>query len=354
MTNPTDIAPRTVQRLLIRSSNWIGDAVMTTPAVRAVREIFRDAHITILVKPLFAPVFEHSPRVDRVMLYDDRIRHRGLAGKLRLAADLRKDHFDAALLFPNSFEAAFITAAARIPVRMGYRTDGRGLLLTHAVGNPGRFKQGHHVDYYLGLLRGLGFETENRGLELYTGDREKEEARQILSASGLAGRPLLGISPGATFGPAKQWFPERYAALIDRLCAARPWAVMILGGPGDRETAEKIARSARTPVINLCGRTTVGQAMALVEQCGLFVTNDSGLMHVAASFDIPLVAIFGSTSAVATGPLGRRSRVVQVKMACNPCLKPECPEGHLKCMEQVTVEMVADAAASLLAGESGP
>ncbi len=346
------LEPGAVRRLLVRSANWIGDAVMTTPALKAVRELFCNAEITILAKPLVAPLFEHSPRVDQVFIYDGEGRHRGISGKLRLAAELSKEGFDAALLFQNAFEAAFITAAARIPVRIGFNTDARGLLLTHPVKNPARFKQGHHANYYLGILRGLGFEVSNSGLELYVGDCDRRSARGILERKGLAGKRRLGISPGATFGPAKQWYPERYAELVDRLCVRDNWGAVILGGPGDLGTAEKIARAADTPVVNLCGSTSVGEAIALVEKCDLFVTNDSGLMHVAAALDVPLVAIFGSTNPVATGPLGEKSRVVQVKLPCNPCLKPECPYGHLDCMRRVTVDMV-EAAVKSLCREAG-
>ncbi|MFP4444678.1 MAG: lipopolysaccharide heptosyltransferase II [Desulfosudaceae bacterium] len=340
-----------IHRLLIRSTNWIGDAVMTTPAVRAIREQFFGARISILAKPLVAPVFEHSPRVDEVLIYDDTGRHRGLAGKLRLARDLRRHSFDAALLLQNAFEAALITAAARIPVRVGYATDGRGLLLTHPIRHYRRYKQGHHVDYFLSIVDQISSGGEpaadRRRLEFFTAAADRRTAEKILVDNGLTGNPLLGISPGATFGPAKQWPPERYSRLADEFHAAG-WRVVILGGPGDRATAETIAGGTRAPVVNLCGRTRLGEAAAVMERCGLFVSNDSGLMHLAAALELPLVAIFGSTSAAATGPLSAHSRVVQVDLDCRPCLKPECPYGHLACMDKISVDMVTSAAAEVL------
>ncbi|MDY6822906.1 MAG: lipopolysaccharide heptosyltransferase II [Thermodesulfobacteriota bacterium] len=343
--------PDMIDSLLIRSANWIGDAVMSTPAVRAIGKTFANATISMLAKPLVAPVFENSPHVDRMVVYADNDRHHGFAGKLRLAGELRREQYDAALLLQNAFEAAFITAMARIPVRIGYTTDARRLLLTHPVKNPKLYKQGHHVDYYLGILQGMGMEADREPLFLDAGAENRGRAEQILADQGMADRPLLGLSPGATFGPAKQWHPERYAAVADRLCAEGDWGVMLLGGPGDRAISEVIAEKMSVTAVNLCGRTTVGEAMALVERCGLFVTNDSGLMHVAAAFDVPLVAVFGSTDPVATGPLGTRSRVVRVDVPCSPCLKPECPEGHFDCMNRITADMVVAAAGEVLAAD---
>ncbi|MDY6905975.1 MAG: lipopolysaccharide heptosyltransferase II [Thermodesulfobacteriota bacterium] len=351
MFQRTALQPEAVRRLLVRSANWIGDAVMSTPAVNAIRQAFSNAEITMLAKPLVVPVFENSPHVDQMVVYDDAGRHSDLAGKFRLAGDLRQAGYDAALLLQNAFEAAFITTIARIPVRIGYTTDGRRLLLTHPVKNPKFYKQGHHADYYLGILRGLGIDAVNNGLELVIGDANRQKAQAVLSEHGLADRPLLGLSPGATFGPAKQWHPERYAAVADQLCKEGDWRVVLLGGPGDRAISEAIAGHMAAPAVNLCGRTGVGEAMALIETCGLFITNDSGLMHVAAALDVPLVAVFGSTDPVATGPLGKNSRIVRTEVVCSPCLKSQCPEGHFRCMAEVSVDMVVGAAREVMSGK---
>ncbi|MFO8048956.1 MAG: lipopolysaccharide heptosyltransferase II [Desulfosudaceae bacterium] len=347
------IQPESIRSLLIRSTNWVGDAIMTTPAVRVIRDCFPGARLSVLAKPLVAPVFENSPRVDEVLIYEDTGRHRGFSGKIRLARDMRRHRFEAALLLQNAFEAAFITAAARVPVRVGYDTDGRGLLLTHPVRNYRRYKQGHHVDYFLSIVEQSQFGNHcpngRRQLEFFTGQSDRAEAGRILSENDLAGDRLLGLSPGATFGPAKQWPPERYSQLADELCQEAGWQAVILGGPGDRATAGAIAGAMKSPVINLCGRTSLGQAAALMERCGLFVSNDSGLMHLAAALAVPLVAVFGSTSAEATGPLSANSRVVQVDLDCRPCLKPECPRGHTACLEKISVNMVKDAVREVLA-----
>lgn len=343
------VNPENIRRLLIRSTNWIGDAVMTTPAVRSIRENFPQAEILILAKPWVIPVFDNSPYVDGVLTFDGNGRHTGVAGKLRLARDLRSYRFDAAILLQNAFEAALIAFLAGIPARIGYNTDARALLLTHPVRCRPEFKRDHQTFYYLNILKGAGLETGRPDLFLAVGDRQRTRAGEILRAQGVSeDQRLVGINPSATYGPAKQWPLTRYAALADRIQEAIDCRILVFGGPGDRDLGLKMSRLMRRPPIDLAGRTELGEALALIERCSLFVTNDSGLMHVAAALDVPLVAIFGSTNATTTGPLGANSRVVQVPMACSPCLKPECPEGHLNCMRQIDVNMVFNAAGELM------
>ena len=157
----------------------------------------------------------------------------------------------------------------------------------------------------------------------------------------------MGVNPGATYGSAKRWFPERYAALCDRMSEFYNARIMILGGPGEERVGRQVSESMRHPSVNLCGKTNLREAFALIERCQLFVTNDSGLMHVAAALDVPLVAIFGSTNPRTTGPSSVRSCIVQVPISCSPCLKPECSEEH-QCMREITVDMVYDIARTLL------
>ena len=155
-----------IKRILIRSTNWIGDAVMSTPAVRYVRKNFPHARISILTKPWVAPVFQSSPYIDSVLIYDGSEKHKGFGGKLRLAKELKQHHFDAAILLQNAFEAAFIALLAGIPCRIGYNTDARGLLLTHAVQCTSQIKQVHQTRYYLGILQDVGLSIDNLDLDL--------------------------------------------------------------------------------------------------------------------------------------------------------------------------------------------
>ncbi len=338
-----------IKRLLIRSTNWIGDAIMTTPAVRAIRHNFPDARIDMLAKPWVAPVFAHSPHVDRVVAYDANGRHRGIGGVLRLAGDLRASRYDAAILFQNAVEAAIIAFLAGVPRRIGFDTDARRLLLTHPVRRTRAIKSIHQTGYYLKILEGAGLSTGRPTLELHLDPRDTRQAEQMLKQFGVASdQPIVGLNPSATFGPAKQWFPERYAALGDRLHEELGASILIFGGPSDRDLGRTITRLMASPAFDLSGRTSLGQAMAMIDRCTAFVTNDSGLMHVAAALNTPLVAVFGSTNATTTSPFSDTSRIVRVPIDCSPCMKPICPLGHMNCMRRVSVDMVADAVKDLL------
>lgn len=344
MRSEIQLNRKNIRHLLIRSANWIGDAVMTTPAIRALRKNFPDAEISILSKPWVAPVFENSPYLDQVLCYDAEGRHRAVAGKFRLARDLRKIPFDAAILLQNAFEAAFISFLAGIPVRAGYDTDGRKLLLTHPVPCTPEIKGIHQTGYYLGILEGLGLQTRGQELELAISREDRERALEILRQHGISGkRRRAGINPGATFGTAKRWFPERYAELCRRIQNAEESDILVFGGPGEAALGEHICQMVGKCCINLAGRTSLREAMALIETCYLFITNDSGLMHVAAALDVPQIAIFGSTDHVTTAPLSPKSRIVRVPTRCSPCLKPDCPQGHHRCMKDITVDMVYSA-----------
>ena len=343
------IKTKEVKRLLIRSTNWVGDAIMTTPAVRAIRKGFPNARISILAKPWVAPVFENSPHIDHLIIYDGKGIHKGIFGKLRLARDIKKYGFDAAILLQNAFEAALITFLAGIPIRIGYNTDARKMLLTHAVSCTDEIKRKHQTGYYLNILTGIGIKTSHRDLYLELGQKNRFQAGRILMEQHITRHDkLVGINPSATFGPAKQWPLDRYADLADRIHAYTNAKIIVFGGPKDRKLGKDISRMMQHRPIDLAGKTALGEAMALIEKCALFITNDSGLMHVAAALNVPLIAIFGSTNSTATGPLSSNSRVVQVPTNCNPCLKPECPKGHLNCMDQIGVDMVLDIVKEIL------
>ena len=342
-------ARKAIKRLLIRSTNWIGDAIMTTPAVRAIRRNFPDAHISMLAKPWVAPVFAHSPHVDEIVDYDAGGRHAGAPGILRLAKDLRTQRYDAAILLQNAIEAAIIAFLAGIPRRIGFDSDGRRLFLTHPVRRTRAIRSIHQTGYYLKILEGAGLSTGSPDLELHLDPADIRRGGQLLAKFSVApDRPIIGLNPSATFGPAKQWFPERYAALGDRLNQDLDATILVFGGPGDRELGRSITAQMSAPAVDLSGRTGLGEAMALIGRCTAFVTNDSGLMHVAAALNTPLVAVFGSTNWTTTSPFSHTSRIVRVPIPCSPCMQPVCPLDHMDCMRQVTVDMVAAAVKDLL------
>lgn len=337
-----------IKQLLIRGTNWIGDVVMTLPALAALRQAFPGARITVLAKPWVAEVYRLSPDVDEVLLFAAPGRHAGLGGKLRLAGELRARHFDAAILLQNAVEAAILARLAGIPLRAGYNSDARGLLLTHSVRRTAAIRQVHQIDYYLAMVGALGCPAAGRDVRLRPGPAYAEIARTLFGRFGLdAARPLIGVAPGAAYGPAKKWFPERFANLADRLVGETGAQVLLFGSGGDRESTAAVQGSARHPFVDIAGQTDLKEAIALMARCALFLSNDSGLMHVAGALGIPTVAIFGSTNPVTTSPVGEKSVVIHHAVACSPCLKPVCPTDF-RCMEGIGVEEVYQAARKLL------
>src|SRR5438093_2442546 len=344
--------PDAVKRILVRGTNWIGDAVLTTPALMAIRKGFPQAKIALLVKPAIAELLHHHPAVDEIVLYRDPGPHAGLGGKLTLARLLRRGRYDLAILLQNAFEAAAITALAGIPNRYGYATDGRWFLLTHRVPLTPKIRHKHQAQYYLELLRPLGIPVEPKPPILQTTPGEDAEAIEHLRAFGVDHKKvLIGLNPGSVYGTAKRWLPERFAEVADRVAAEHGGVVLIFGGRGEEELGAAIAGMMTAPTIVLSGRTTVRRLMALIKQCRLFITNDTGPMHIATAFGVPTVAIFGPTDPVTTSPFGSRHELVRHPVDCSPCLLRECPIDH-RCMQGISVEMVHAAAMRQLRMES--
>ena len=318
---------------------------MTTPAMGALRSSFPAAEIVVVANPLVADLFRHHPYCDRVLVFDKKNAHRGLGGMLRFVAELRREHFDLAILLQNAVEAAVLAFLAGIPRRAGYRTDGRGLLLTHDVPVGAAERRLHHTDYYLAMLKALGIEGGDGCLRLACTGEEMAWAGTTLGAGSF-----VAVNPGAAYGSAKRWIPERFAAVADRLAEEFGLQVVLTGGPGEAEIARDIAAAMKCAPLNLIGRTTVRQMMAVLSLCRLMVTNDSGPMHVAAAFGVPIVAVFGPTDHTTTSPLAETCRIVRREVDCAPCLLRQCPTDH-RCMEAISVEDVLRAARALLEGE---
>lgn len=335
-------------KILIRSANWIGDAIMTIPALRTVRENFPAAEISVLAYPWVSDIFTASPYVDRVILYEKNGRHKGLFGMWRLSRELAVPGFDLAVFMPNAFSAPFLAMLAGIANRAGYCRDGRSPLLSHGVAIKEDVRQRHQVHYYQGMLKGLGLRPGSDELSLSLPEPAVTWAREFIV--GLQGKgPLIGLNPGAAYGPAKRWPAERYAALSGKMAKELGATMLVFGTKADSEAAALITAAAPAQVFDLTGKTSLAQAMALIDLCDVFITNDSGLMHVAAACKTPLVAVFGSTDAVATGPFASRAEVVSKNLPCSPCLKAHCPRKDFACMLEIGVDEVFAAAIVLLA-----
>lgn len=340
-------------KILVRATNWVGDAVMSIPALAALRQRFPQAEIVLLARPTVAGLYRGQGLADRVLLFDHTGRHRGLRGVERLARELHEEHFPIAVLLQNAFQAAWLAWRAGIPERIGYARDLRSWLLTKAVPvpRPGEIPP-HERFYYLELLRRAGLigdlpQTDE--IRLRVAPEAVERAREKLRAAGAHddSRVRVALAPGAAYGSAKCWPVERYAQLADRLIAEFAADVILFGAPAERAVAERIAAAMRRQAIMLAGQTQTDELPALLAACQLFIGNDSGAMHVAAAAGLPVVAIFGPTDPEGTAPVTPRRTLVREPVACSPCFLRHCPIDH-RCMTRITVEAVLAAAAQWL------
>jgi heptosyltransferase-2 len=336
--------------VLVRAVNWLGDAVLTTPALGALRLACPQARITVAAQPLVAELLRHHPDIDETLVYDKDGRHAGAFGMLRKARELRRGGYAVALLLQNAMDAALLAFLAGIPERMGYATDGRRLLLSRPVPVTDEVRSLHHAEYYLRLLAELGVPpAPSPRMSLRVTEEETAAMRSRLAALGVPeGKRILGINPGATFGSAKRWFPDRFAEVAEALSEEWNAAVVLMGSVPEIPLSVEIEAAMRGKPVNLAGRTTVRELMSLLASCAFLVTNDSGPMHIGAALGVPIAAIFGPTDWKKTAPWTKTSRVVRVDVDCSPCHLRECNRGH-ECMLGVTAEMVVTAAKELLA-----
>ena len=365
--------PATTEKILVRSVNWLGDAVMSAPALIRLRQARPAARIILLSPEKLAGLWQGQPFVDEVWTFSpsDNI--------WQAARRLRAGNFTAGLLFPNSIRSALELWLAGLPRRIGLARAGRSLLLTEAVPPPPggmEMRQrpiaeirrrmasnqaaapypaaAHHVHHYLRLAAVLGASPEPVAPRIEVGAGLVEEARAKFGLAPDAGRPWFGLNPGAEYGPAKRWPAERFVEAAQSLREKTRCRWMLLGGPGDRALAETIAgdiaRATGEPPLNLAGKTSLRELAAVLKICDLVLTNDSGPMHLAAAVGAPVTAIFGSTSPELTGPLfSLRAQVARGYAPCAPCFRRQCPVD-LRCLRGLMTEQVVAATLRCLAG----
>ncbi|MFA4901515.1 MAG: lipopolysaccharide heptosyltransferase II [Desulfobaccales bacterium] len=335
--------PEGVRRVLVRAPNWVGDAIMSLPVLAGLKRLFPLAGITVLAVPRVAPVFVSQSGVVEI------IRYPSGRGKWQVLWEMR-GRFDVSLALPNSMESALGLWLVGVPSRVGYNTDARGLFLKEAVSGRSHLDGLHTVFYLLGLLKALGGVATFTPPTLSLEPEEVAGAAQFLQEIDLPGEgPWVGLSPGAAYGPAKRWPPERFAALGRALQQEFGARLVLLGGADERPVADLVKDYLQKPVVDLVGRTTLRQALGVLSQLRLLVTNDSGLMHAAAALSVPQVALFGSTDPVATGPFSALATVIRHPWPCSPCFKRTCEVGYA-CLNAITVDEALAAARDRLKG----
>ncbi len=335
-------------RLLIRATNWVGDAIMALPALRAARKRFPEAEIAIVGRPYVADIYRDQEICNQFILYDPKGLHSGFSGRERLAAELRAQKFEVALLLQNAFDAAWLAWRASIPERIGYARDGRSFLLTRAVPVPRHGEiPAHEKFYYLELLRRAGWidsVQDESFISLVVPEEKRRSADEFLCKSGVRrGALRIAIGAGASYGSAKCWPPSRFAEVANRLQSESDADVILFGTAAEASVSIAISAEMRRPPIDLTGKTAIADLPALLSQCHLFIGNDSGAMHVASAVGLPVVAVFGPTDPGGTSPVTPRCSIVQQKPYCSPCFLRRCPTDH-RCMTAITADMVEAAA----------
>src|SRR6266436_3709587 len=295
-------------KILIRATNWVGDAIMALPALRAVRRRFSEAEIAILALPYVADVYRGQGIADELIGYDRKGGHAGFRGRERLIADLRSKKFSSALLLQNAFDAAWIAWRAGIPERIGYSRDARGLLLTKPITVPRAGEiPAHEKFYYLELVKRAGWIDvlpDVSEISLLVTDEQSLRAEEKLQSFGARrGAMRVAVGAGASYGSAKCWPPERFAVAINRLMNERKAEIILFGTLAEAAVSAAIRAGLDHAVLDLTGKTEIAELPALLSRCTVFLRSDSGAMHVAAAVGLPVVALFGPTDPCGTAPV---------------------------------------------------
>jgi heptosyltransferase-2 len=329
-----------VNRILIRGVNWVGDTVLSYPAVQQLKTLFPKSHLAILIPSYLVDLWKTFPYVDEIIPFQKKEGIGSIWEDLNLSQSLKERNFDLAVILPRSFRSAFHIFLARIPIRIGYQSEGRSLFLTHGIRRTKEILHGHRVHYYRKLIEALGKTEGLPSPKIFLREEDRRWADGVLKDLGIPeGKPLIGMNPGATYGLAKCWYPDRFGKLGKRLAEKWEARILLFGKEEERPIVDEILHYLGTDGIDLTGKTGLLQLAALLERCTLLVTNDTGTMHMATAVGIPVAALFGSTPPLATGPWGEGHVVVRRDVPCSPCWKRICPKDH-RCMELITVDEV--------------
>jgi heptosyltransferase-2 len=329
-------------RLLVRGVNWVGDTILTYPTVQKLKNLFPQSHLSILIPDYLVDLWHTVPYVDEIIPFQRIKGANSFLRDLKLIRSLKGKNFDLAIILPRSFRSAFQIYSAQIPIRIGYKNEGRSLLLTHGISRTDEILHRHRVHYYEKLIEPLGKIEKCPPPRIFFREEDQRWAEQTLKNLGISeGSLLVGMNPGATYGLAKCWSPHRFGELGKRLSEKWKANMLLFGKEEERPIAKEILQHMGERGIDLTGKTNLLQLAALLARCRLLITNDTGTMHVATAVQTPVVAIFGSTDPMTTGPWGDGHRVVRKDVPCSPCLKRICPTDH-RCMELIKVDEVEE------------
>ncbi|WP_114639173.1 lipopolysaccharide heptosyltransferase II [Polynucleobacter necessarius] len=336
-----------MQSILIIAPNWIGDAVMSQPLLAQLKNQYPNSNIDVLATTWVAPIYRAYSEVHEVI--EAKLEHKKLQWTLRkqLAQKIQSKNYQVCFVLPNSLKSALIPWLANIPFRIGYHGEFRYGLINLALENPSKINRPPMVEHYLALSQVLSDElkilSDLTAPKLNVSPPANESVREKLDHAGIDAKSLLVLCPGAEYGPTKRWPAEKFAQLAQALVDENSkMHIILLGSQSDHAIAQEISQRAKRPsdIHNWCGQTTLDEAIALIGSAKGVVSNDSGLMHVAAALQTPQVAIFGSSDPAHTPPLSSKAKVIWLNLPCSPCHKKECPLGHLKCLNNILPQQV--------------
>jgi heptosyltransferase-2 len=339
------MAINSVNRILLRSPNWLGDVILSFPVARALKQIYPQAEITVVAKNNISNIWGTRPEISKVIITP---RHHSLSALSHWGNELKKDNYDLGILLTNSLSTALEMKYAGVKQLVGYAYGIRQPLLTHPVPPPHKIPR--MVDYYLRLLEPLADgRIFNDIPDFYVPEKAWQSVQELLAKEGISmGNLLIGMNPGAAYGGAKCWPPQRFTELGKQLADKYLAKILLFGAPNDKQFLEGLAQQIGPNAVNLAGKTDLNQLAACLKQCNLFITNDSGPMHLAAALETPLLAFFGPTDYESTSPVGKgKIKILRHPVDCSPCLMRECPRNH-ECMDLISVEEAFQTAISLL------
>ncbi len=332
------------QHLVLRFPNWLGDAVMATPLLQDVKAHWPQVSMTVVCLPSIAALLKGNPHLNKLLIYDPHQRD-----KIGHFLQKEPESYDWGILLTNSFSSAWQFFHGKVQQRIGFKGNWRRLMLTHALPFPVNRASQHLVITYKKLLEPLGIPLSSTPPQLYIEKAEEEQIQTLLSSLPFfsKGCQLIGMNPGAAFGTAKCWLPERFRAVTLKLLENPNNVILYFGDQTSYSLVSDICKDLPERVVNLAGKTSLRELMALIKRCKVLLTNDSGPMHIAAALGTPLLALFGSTSATQTGPY-HTGRIIHKHVACSPCYKRVCPIDF-RCMKRIEVDEVYETLMQILA-----
>lgn len=346
-----NVHAESIKRVVVRGTNWVGDSVMTVPALRALRRVLPEAHITLVIRPGTKGIFSEADFIDDVLVYD----RKGVLSVFGQVREWKRREFDLAVLFQNAFEAALIPFLAGVPLRLGYATESRQALLTHPLPLPDWRSSRHEVFYYLYLVTALEQMLFGRSdvcesepdASIQISESRKAEAAELLRTFGVGeAESIVAICPGSINSRAKRWPSERFAALADRLIESKR-RVLLIGSKDELDVSEDVVRRMQNKPVVLTGKTSLDQITAVLDRADLIVTNDTGPAHIGAALGRPTIVIFGPTNPLTTRPFAPEAEILRNPPECAPCMLRDCPIDH-RCMTAIDVDEVFERSHALL------